>query len=333
MLNKIQLNTIKNKLFDELKIISQENTRLRYTKCNVPVHKDAFEDPNSELGWYIHWGENFIERLDENSYEIRPMRGVKRDNSTVHKEMLKVLDYPKFPSDELSNSVAAVITDINNNVILSARNLKSKGVKNSTTSHAEQLLLSELKNVDIPIRKLKIYVTLIPCIDCFKKIYENKYVDEIIYLKDYRSTLVLTQHRNWIKSIDQNKRVNYLMSTESLKTPESRRVCYHHDAYLIQQRVFDIFDKAWFKELDDDENLIEISKLNYNDFEKLTLLMKYVSKEVLSLSDDISGRAITINKNKFISSVKKMKKIYKGKGKDNNLVNHLESSDITIRKH
>lgn len=319
MLNRTQINTLKNRIFNELEKVSEDNSKLRYTKCNIPVHYDNFENVESKLGWYIYWGESIDEKLDESEYEIRPMINRKFKSDAPLIKMLDVLDNPKHEKSKLSNSVAAAITDINGNVISVDRNIKNDKSK-SKENHAEQLAIENLKKLQLPISKLKIYVTTIPCIDCFKKIYATEEIDEIIYLKDYRTTLVLLEHQEFTKNVKNKKK--YSIRTKSIKNDISRRICYHHDAYLIMRRVTDILDKNWFKELNGERCEIQISDLTYADFEKISVLMKYMDKGSVSLN--AKNGSIVINKDKFKKELKDLVKLYKGDGKGNKLVNKLE---------
>lgn len=319
MIDKEKLNKLKNELFNELDPVSTDNNKLRYSKDGGIVHKKHFEDSESNLGWYIYWGKDINNILDYKNFEIRSFKNTITNDEKVIKLMLETLDKPTVKKEHRSNSISAAITDINNNVIFVARNIKSGG--NSTSGHAEQLVINEMKksDLDLPINKLKIFVTLIPCIECFEKIILDTSIEEIIYLKDYRSTLVLAQHRRFTNNI---KGRNYTIRTKSLKSEESRRICFHHDAYLLDKRLDDVINKKWFKS----ENgifEIDISEIGYIDFEKISILIKYVSDEVVELVDDYGGK-IKINKDKFVEAIKNFKKLYKGEGKNNKLVNHIE---------
>lgn len=322
MMKKSELNRIKNNLFEQLDIVIKDNNKLRYTNSGDVIHQDAFEDKDSTLGWYIYWGENIENIVDEEDYEIRAFSTKNNSKKYLFEKMLESLDYPIHPKNELSNSIVAAITDINNNPIAIERNLKSE--ENTSKKHAEQLCLEKIKNINLPIRKLKIYVSLIPCIECFKKIYANDSIEEIIYLKDYRTSLVLTEHNAYTKNKNKNKRRDYSITMQSLKTATTRRICYHHDAYIIKTRVTDILDKKWFKEVSDlDSAKIEISEINYNDFEKLTIMIKYFSKEIIN----IEGKSgfLNINPKEFSEELKKFCNLYKkGHAYKNRLVNLLE---------
>lgn len=109
-------------------------------------------------------------------------KNIFEDISITLKAMKKEISKNGRDKNNRGFPIAAIIYD-ELNILASASNDKTpKRYKYKT--HAEMLCISQLNNIEIIPKKLRIMISIPPCHECLRKIKEIRTIKEIIYLTD-----------------------------------------------------------------------------------------------------------------------------------------------------